>query len=83
LDTTFKTTKPSKEQLHRVLYANIMFFFVFGVVDNGLMIMLGDLLDNTMCVVFGMSTLAAASIANGTASGLGIIMGGTFEFLGF
>jgi hypothetical protein len=51
----------------------------FGFVDNFLMIIAGDYIDNSIGVVFGISTLAAAGLGNLVSDWGGIGLQGVIE----
>ena len=73
---------PTKEQYRRVMIANAAFFFIFGVVDNGLMIVLGDYIDHELSKTFVLSTLGAAALGNCVSNGTGVGVGAVMEHLG-
>ena len=49
---------PTRDQLVMTFWAGVIPFLGFGFLDNALMIMFGDVIDQSFCVVFGFSTLA-------------------------
>lgn len=49
---------PTHDQLQMTFWAGVIPFLGFGFLDNALMIMFGDVIDQSFCVVFGFSTLA-------------------------
>lgn len=59
--------------------ASALPFVGFGFLDNFLMILFGELIDNTFCVMFNFSTMAAAAIGNTFSDVAGIFSGGAVE----
>ncbi|CEM37979.1 unnamed protein product [Vitrella brassicaformis CCMP3155] len=74
--------KPSNRQLSLVALSSCVAFIGFGFCDNFIMIIAGDLIDTTLCVVLGLSTLAAAGIGNTVSDILGVWIGGFIEDMG-
>ena len=66
-------------QLQALAIQNSIPYVGFGCVDNSLMILSGDLIDGTLGVVFGLSTLAAAALGNAFSNSLGMVLHGTIE----
>lgn len=54
-------------------------FVGFGFLDNALMIIFGEMIDGTLCVMMGFSTMAAAAIGNTISDVAGIFSGGAVE----
>jgi len=48
---------------------------VFGIVDNGVMILAGDTIDKTISANFGFSTMASAGLGNTISDASGVLMG--------
>lgn len=48
---------------------------VFGIVDNGVMILAGDAIDGTISATFGLSTMASAGLGNTISDAIGVLMG--------
>ena len=69
----------SPQQLRALAIQTIIPFIGFGMTDNALMILSGDLIDSTICVLFGFSTLAAAALGNAMSNSLGMVLHGTIE----
>merc|ERR1712224_1128678 len=72
---------PSIRQLFWFSLNSEIPFFVFGCLDNSLMIAGGDLVDDMIGSHFALSTLACAALANTFADCLGISVGNTVESL--
>jgi len=70
---------PSSTQLRMLFTASALPFVGFGFLDNFLMIVFGDLIDGSICVMFGFSTMAAAAIGNTFSDTVGIFAGGFVE----
>ena len=66
-------------QLRALAVQNGLPYVGFGMVDNALMILSGDLIDGTLGVVLGLSTLAAAALGNAFSNSLGMVLHGTIE----
>lgn len=56
-------------------------FVVFGMLDNSIMLLGGDVVDDLVGSYFHLSTLACAAVANTFADVLGISIGNTVEAL--
>jgi len=54
-------------------------FFGFGVADNGIMIICGDLIDAQFGTVLGLSTMAAAGLGNWVSDTIGLGIGDAIE----
>jgi len=72
---------PSRTQLRMLLLSSALPFVGFGFLDNFLMILFGELIDGTLCVMFSFSTMAAAAIGNTISDVAGIFSGGAVEQL--
>lgn len=72
---------PSQAQLKMMFLASALPFVGFGFLDNFLMILCGELIDNSLCVAFNFSTMAAAAIGNTISDAAGIFSGGAVENL--
>ena len=48
---------------------------VFGIVDNGVMILAGDTIDKTISQTFGFSTMASAGLGNTISDAAGVLLG--------
>lgn len=83
LDTPLPSSvpRPSREQLYMMFVASALPFVGFGFLDNFLMILFGELIDNTFCVMFNFSTMAAAAIGNTISDVAAIFSGGAVENL--
>jgi len=51
----------------------------FGIVDQSVLIYMGDLIDNTVGIYFGLPTLAAAAMGQVFSDTSGVLFGGTIE----
>jgi len=72
---------PTVMQLRMLGFASALPFVGFGFLDNFLMILFGDIIDGTLCVMFSFSTMAAAAIGNTISDAAGIFSGGFVEHL--
>jgi len=54
-------------------------FIIFGFLDNAIMLISGDLIDKTLAVSLGVSTLFAAGLGNTISDALGISVGRVVE----
>jgi len=72
---------PTNDQLTMTFWAGVIPFLGFGFLDNALMILFGDVIDQSFCVVFGFSTLAAAALGNTISDFFGVFSGGAVEDL--
>ena len=55
-------------------------FIVFGIVDNGIMILAGTAIDNTIGTMLGISVMASAGIGNTISDAIGIASGRWIEY---
>ena len=70
-----------RARITQVALAAAIPFFGFGVLDNALMILLGEFIDVTLCVQFGFSTMAAAALGNTFSDAVGVFSGTMVEEL--
>jgi CRP-like cAMP-binding protein len=70
---------PSRKQLVTLAIASGLPFVGFGFADNAIMILVGDKIDSTLGVRFGLSTLAAAGLGNLISDVVGISLGEVIE----
>jgi len=70
---------PTTVQLKQVCMASALPFLGFGILDNAVMIVFGDMIDLTLCATFGFSTMAAAALGNTLSDGFGVFSGGVVE----
>jgi GAF domain-containing protein len=56
-------------------------FVGFGILDNAIMIFFGDIIDMTLCVKMGFSTMAAAALGNTLSDAAGVYSGAMVESL--
>jgi hypothetical protein len=71
--------KPSSRQLVTLAIASGLPFVGFGFADNAIMILVGDRIDASLGVRFGLSTLAAAGLGNLISDVVGISLGEVIE----
>ncbi|KAI0229405.1 Transmembrane protein 65 [Lamellibrachia satsuma] len=84
LDRSKKTDEPSKvtwPQLRDIFIYNGIPFIGFGFLDNALMIVAGEYIDVKICVVLGLSTMAAAAWGNLISDIAGVGCAGYVEML--
>ena len=55
-------------------------FVVFGIVDNGIMILAGTAIDTMVGTALGISTMASAGIGNTISDAIGIASGRWIEY---
>lgn len=67
-----------KITLKRMLCVSIA-FIIFGIVDNGIMILAGSWIDATIAQTFGLSTMASAGMGNLISDAIGIVVGRIVE----
>lgn len=79
--TTTTTNTPTQLQLRRVFMAAAIPMVGFGFMDQTVMIQAGNMIDCTIGVTFGLSTLTAAAIGQICSDGSGILFGSTLESL--
>lgn len=72
-------TPPTGKQLRQLFVNSMVPFIAFGFVDNTVLIYSGDYIDNTMGVLFGLPTLAAAASGQVFSDTCGVMCGGTIE----
>lgn len=70
-------TEPSRRQLACVAVVGMVPFIGFGMVDNGLMVIYGDVIDSTLGMTFGFSMLASAALGNAISNIFGMLLHGT------
>jgi len=71
--------KVTNKQLMNVYLRNFVPFVAFGLVDNGLMILAGDVIDAQLGSIFAMSVMAAAALGNAVSNLVGCGMKGVIE----
>lgn len=69
----------TNEQLRLLLFRNMAPYIGFGIVDNGLMVISGEMIDLYLGTMFGISTMAAAALGNAFSNGIGMGMHGVIE----
>lgn len=72
---------PSRTQLRAHYISNGLPMVGFGLMDQTVMIQAGNVIDCTLGVTFGLSTLSAAAVGGLISNVSGIIFGGTLESL--
>lgn len=60
----------------RVFVATFAATFVFGFIDNFLLVIAGDIIDNTIAATFGFSTMFSAGAGNAFSDAIGQLAGG-------
>lgn len=50
-------------------------FIIFGIIDNGIMIIAGSSIDATLSTLLGISTMASAGVGNTISDVAGIVLG--------
>lgn len=74
-----EVTEPTRRQLLCVSLGALVPFVGFGMVDNGLMVIYGDVIDGTLGVWFGFSMLASAALGNAISNIFGMVLHGTIH----
>jgi len=72
-------TIPTRYQLLCVALGGFVPFVGFGMVDNGLMVIYGDVIDSTLGMTFGFSMLASAALGNAISNIFGMLLHGTIN----
>eukprot|EP00299_Pterocystis_sp_00344_P017813 c8924_g1_i1.p1 GENE.c8924_g1_i1~~c8924_g1_i1.p1 ORF type:complete len:426 (-),score=70.89 c8924_g1_i1:65-1246(-) len=72
---------PSKRQIHIFMLNRAVPMVGFGFMDNVIMIQAGELIDSTMGVTFGLSTITAAAMGQLCSDFSGVCFGGGIEAL--
>lgn len=70
---------PSYNDLKFIALAQAIPFLGFGFMDNAILIIAGDMIDTSLGVILGISTLCAAAIGNIISDVAGIMMGTVIE----
>jgi len=73
------TPKPTAQQLQRLFVNSAVPFVAFGIVDQSVLIYMGDIIDNSVGVTFGLPTLAAAAMGQIFSDTAGVTFGGAIE----
>merc|ERR1712232_1078575 len=68
---------PTNRQLLFVSVGALVPFVGFGMVDNGLMVIFGDVIDGTLGCLLGASMLASAALGNAISNIFGMLLHGT------
>merc|ERR1719148_96013 len=78
-DHVFEEKLATNTQL-RLLFSRTMAPYIgFGIVDNGLMVISGEVIDLYLGTMLGISTMAAAALGNAFSNGIGMGMHGVIE----
>jgi hypothetical protein len=75
------TSAPTPTQLRTLFVHSAVPFVAFGFVDNTVLIHMGDAIDTTFGVYFGLPTLAAAAIGQVFSDTTGVVFGSSIEAL--
>eukprot|EP00811_Abedinium_folium_P036476 NODE_9181_length_1441_cov_8.144597.p1 GENE.NODE_9181_length_1441_cov_8.144597~~NODE_9181_length_1441_cov_8.144597.p1 ORF type:complete len:380 (+),score=116.12 NODE_9181_length_1441_cov_8.144597:87-1142(+) len=71
--------QPGKAAMRLYMLNNAVPFVGFGFLDNALMIIFGEMIDQTLSVTLGFSTMTAAALGNMLADVCGCASGGAVE----
>jgi Transmembrane protein 65 len=71
--------EPSKRDLSLVILNTTIPFIGFGIMDNALLIIAGDVIDTSLGVALGISTMCAAAIGNIISDVAGVMLGAIIE----
>lgn len=66
-------------QLRQLFLRTMAPYIGFGIVDNGLMVISGEMIDLYLGTMFGISTMAAAALGNAFSNGIGMGCHGVIE----
>lgn len=70
---------PTRQQCIYVAIGACIPFMGFGFVDNGLMVLFGDVIDGTFGCLFGCSMLACAALGNAISNVFGMLLHGSIH----
>ncbi len=62
--------------VQKVFLATFMGAFVFGFIDNAILVIAGAAIDNTISATFGFSTMFSAGLGNTISDAVGELAGG-------
>ena len=71
--------EPTRRDLQLVAINQAIPFVGFGIMDNAILILAGDAIDNSLGVMFGISTLCAAALGNIISDVAGVGLGTVIE----
>jgi len=72
-------TPPSQRDLYLVMMHQMIPFIGFGIMDNSILIVAGDVIDQSLGVTLGLSTLCAAALGNIVSDVAGVGFGAVIE----
>ena len=78
-DADVQVPEPTRQDLQLVALNQAIPFVGFGFMDNAILILAGDAIDNSLGVMFGISTLCAAALGNIISDVAGVAMGTVIE----
>lgn len=78
-DAVIQVPEPSSQELRLVALNQSIPFIGFGIMDNALLIVAGDVIDTSLGVVLGISTMCAAAIGNIVSDVAGVMLGTVIE----
>lgn len=67
----------------RVFLATFVGTFVFGFIDNFILVIAGDAIDQTISAQFGLSTMFSAGLGNALSDAVGELAGGSIAAMVF
>ena len=70
---------PQSKELRKLFFHAAVPMVGFGIMDNTVMIQMGDLIDNTIGITLGISTLTACAFGQVFSDVSGVMFGGTVE----
>mmetsp|Transcript_19359 Transcript_19359/g.42248 ORF Transcript_19359/g.42248 Transcript_19359/m.42248 type:complete len:318 (-) Transcript_19359:203-1156(-) len=79
IDPTVEVPTPTREQMRRHFVQSMVPMYAFGFMDNTVMIHAGNVIDLTLGVTFGLSTMAAAACGQICSDVAGVSFGGVIE----
>ena len=78
-DADVQVPEPTRRDLQLVALNQAIPFVGFGFMDNAILILAGDAIDNSLGVMFGISTLCAAALGNIISDVAGVGLGTVIE----
>jgi hypothetical protein len=71
--------QPTSQQLRDLFITTMVPYMGFGITDNALMVISGDVIDHYVGSALGLSMLGSAAMGNSISNGTGMILHGTIE----
>jgi hypothetical protein len=71
--------QPTSQQLRNLFITTMVPYMGFGITDNALMVISGDMIDHYVGSALGLSMLGSAAMGNSISNGTGMVFHGTIE----